>query len=80
MKINDMLSPEAVARILDISPQTARDKMEQMPGCINIGEGKNRILRVPPEGLEAWLSNKVVMIQRSSGKIARRKAGRLQAV
>ena len=76
-----MLSPQAISERLDISVQAARERMEEMPGCVDIGGGgKNRMLRVPESGLEAWLSNKVVMISRSSGKIARRRGGKLQAV
>ena len=75
-----MLSPQAIAERLDISLQAARERMEEMPGCVNIGSGKTRLLRVPESGLEAWLSNRVVVITRSSGKIARRRGGRLQAV
>ncbi len=75
-----MLSPQAIAERLDISLQAARERMEEMPGCVDIGRGeRNRVLRVPESGLEAWLSNRVVMITRSSGKIARRKCGKLQA-
>lgn len=81
MKVEKMLSPEQIGKLLDISPQAARDRMESMPGCVNIGEGKkNRILRVPESGLEAWLSNRVVVINQCSGKLQRRRGGKLQAV
>jgi len=76
-----MLSPQAIAERLDISLQAARARMEEMPGCVDIGGGgRNRMLRVPESGLDAWLSNKVVVMGRSSGKIARRRGGKLQAV
>lgn len=80
MKREAMLSPQAVAERLDISLQAARVRMAEMPGCVDIGGGKNRMLRVPESGLEAWLSNKVVVIPRSTGKIARRRNGKLVAV
>lgn len=80
MKRELMLSPQAIAERLDISLQAARDRMAEMPGCVDIGAGKNRMLRVPESGLEAWLSNKVVVIGRSTGKLARRRGGKLQAV
>jgi hypothetical protein len=80
MKRELMLSPQAIAERLDISLQAARDRMAEMPGCVDIGAGKNRVLRVPESGLEAWLSNKVVVIGRSTGKLARRRGGKLQAV
>ena len=76
MKRELMLSPQVIAERLDISIQAARDRMAEMPGCVDIGAGKNRVLRVPESGLEAWQSNRVVMIPRSSGKIARRPIGR----
>lgn len=76
-----MLSPQAVAERLDISLQAARARMEEMPGCVDIGSGgRNRMLRVPESGLDAWLSNKVIVLARSSGKIQRRRGGKLQAV
>jgi hypothetical protein len=75
-----MLSPQAIAERLDISLQAARDRVAEMPGCVDIGAGKNRVLRVPESGLDAWLSNKVVVIGRSTGKLARRRGGKLQAV
>ena len=81
MKHELMLSPQAIAERLDISLQAARARMEEMPGCVDIGGGgRNRMLRVPESGLDAWLSNKVVVMGRSSGKIARRRGGKLQAV
>ena len=81
MKGERMLSPQMISEQLDISVQAARDRMEEMPGCVDIGGGgKNRMLRVPESGLEAWLSNKVIVISRSSGKLRRRRGGKLQAV
>ena len=71
------LKPKDVAEILSISTSAARVIMPNIPGCINVGSGENnRCLRVPESGLEAWRSNKVICIQHSDGKIARRKIGR----
>ena len=71
------LTPKDVAEQMGISVGTARARMLEMPGCINIGSGnRNQILRVPESGLEAWQSNRVVLIPRSTGKIARRPIGR----
>lgn len=72
------LTPKDVAERMGISIGAARSRMMEMPGCIDVGSGggKYRTLRVPESGLEAWQSNRVVMIQRSTGKIARRPIGR----
>ena len=72
------LTPKDVAEIMGISISSARDRMAEMPGCIDVGSGggKYRTLRVPESGLEAWQSNRVVLIPRSTGKIARRPIGR----
>ena len=80
MKRELMLSPQAIAERLDISLQAARDRMAEMPGCVDIGAGKNRVLRVPESGLEAWTSNRVVCISRAMKKTPRRKNGKLIAV
>jgi len=78
--VEKMLSPTAISKLMDISIQAARERMAEMPGCVDIGSGKNRMLRVPESGVEAWLSNKIVMITRTKGKMARRRGGKLQAV
>lgn len=71
------LKPSDVAEILGISVGTARAKMAEMPGCINVGGGTaHRALRVPESGLEAWRDNRVICITHSTGKIARRPIGR----
>jgi len=75
-----MMTPKEVAEALAISESTARARMVEMPGCINMGTKKSMILRVPESGLEAWMSNRVVMLRPNTGKIARRKCGKLQAV
>lgn len=66
------LSPKEVAERLCISVSAARTRMAEMPGCVNIGQGKTLILRVPESGLEAWTDNRVVVITRRCTKIARK--------
>jgi len=80
MRMERMLSPKDVAARMNISVSAARARMEEMPGCINVGAGSSRVLRVPESGLEAWISNRMVTIRHSTGKIARRRNGKLQAV
>ena len=68
------LKPKEVAETLGISVQTARARMPEMPGCINIGGGKNnQALRVPESGLEAWRDEKIVTVGRPTWRIPRRK-------
>ena len=66
------LSPKDVAERLNISVSAARARMAEMPGCVNVGQGKTQILRVPESGLEAWTDNRILVFRRSSGKIARK--------
>ena len=74
------LKPEEVAEILGIAVQTARSRMLEMPGCINVGSGgRYQSLRVPESGLEAWQDQKILVIPRNDGKIARRPIGRRRA-
>lgn len=75
-----MLNPKQVAELLCVSESTARARMEEMPGCIDIGNGKSQILRVPESGLDAWMSNRVVTLRPAASRIARRKNGKLVAV
>ena len=70
------LKPKEVAALLGVSLQTARSRMADMPGCIDVGRGGNQSLRVPESGLEAWKANKVVCVQKASWRIARRPIGR----
>ena len=66
------LSAKEVAENMGISLSAARTRMAEMPGCIDVGEGKNRILRVPESGLETWQANRVLRVIPNGGKIARR--------
>ena len=70
------LKPKDVAEYLGISVGTARVIMPEMPGCIDVGGGgKNRALRVPESGIEAWKDSKIIFIHHSNGKLQRRKNG-----
>lgn len=72
------LSPKDVAERMGISIGAARARMAEMPGCIDVGSGggKYRTLRVPESGLEAWQSNRVIVIPARSRKLERRPIGR----
>ena len=74
------LSPKEVGEMLGLSPAAARDRMREMPGCVNVGSGKYEILRVPVGAVETWADNRILVMARHSGKMARRKNGKLQAV
>ena len=74
------LSPKEVGQIMGISAAAARVRMREMPGCLNIGSGKNEILRVPESALETWADNRVIVMARHDGKLARRRGGKLIAV
>ena len=71
-----MLKPKDVAEIMGISVSTARVRMLEMPGCVNVGAGKSLVLRVPESGLEAWKDNRVIVVPKFDGHIARRPIGR----
>ena len=78
--IMKILKPKDIAEMLSISEATARVRMREMPGCVNIGTNRNEILRVPESGFQDWLSNRVVALRPCNGKLARRKHGKLRAV
>lgn len=46
-----------VAELMGCSYDTARERMAEMPGVINVGSKKRRQLMVPQYGLEDWLRN-----------------------
>ena len=88
--MNNWYSVKKVSELMDCSYDTARARMKQMPGVINVGSAKRRQLMVPEYGLEDWLRNHRVMTVRvelpqmklrKDGKIARidRWTGKLQA-
>ena len=82
-----------VARIMGCSNDTARTRMKEMPGVINVGSQKRQQLMVPESGLMDWLRNhrmvtrveftmpKMKLIGKD-GKLARidRRTGKLKAV
>lgn len=89
--MDNWYSVKKVSELMDCSPDTARARMKEMPGVINVGSAKRRQLMVPEYGLEDWLRNHRIttvriempkMKLRKDGKIARidRRTGRLQAV
>ena len=89
--MDNWYSVKKVSELMDCSADTARMRMKEMPGVINVGTAKRRQLMVPEYGLEDWLRNHrmtTVRIEvpqmklRKDGKIARidRRTGRLQAV
>jgi hypothetical protein len=89
--VDNWYSVKKVSELMDCSPDTARARMKEMPGVINVGSAKRRQLMVPEYGLEDWLRNHRIMTVRiempkmklrKDGKIARidRRTGRLQAV
>ena len=81
-----------VAEVMGCSEDTARSRMKEMPGVINVGSEKRQQLMVPESGMEDWLRNhristrmEIVMPKYGmdrNGKIARmdRRTGKLKAV
>jgi hypothetical protein len=51
----DFLSPEQVAKTLGVHPTAARRIFTNYPGVLNIGRGKNKILRIPKAVLQRFL-------------------------
>jgi len=80
MNREKMLSPKDVAERMNISVSAARTRMREMPGCVNVGAGNSQILRVPESGLDAWMSNRVIVMPRNNNRTLRRKNGRLVAI
>ena len=89
--MDNWYSVKKVSELMDCSPDTARARMKEMPGVINVGSEKRQQLMVPESDIENWLRNhrittvRIEMPQmklRKDGKIARidRRTGRLQAV
>ena len=87
--MDNWYSVKRVSELMDCSYDTARARMKQMPGVINVGSATRRQLMVPEYGLEDWLRNhrvttvRVEMPQmklRKDGKIARmdRRTGKLK--
>lgn len=87
--MDNWYSVKKVAQLMDCSDDTARNRMKDMPGVINVGSAKRRQLMVPEYGLEDWLRNHrmtTVRIEvpqmklRKDGKIARidRRTGKLK--
>ena len=88
--MDKMYRVKDVARILGCGTDTARARMAEMPGVVNVGSDGRRQLMVPEYGIEDWLRNRrmnnarplQVMPGGGRGKTPRRdrRTGRLQAV
>lgn len=46
-----------VAEVMNCSEDTARARMGEMPGVVNVGSEKRRQLMVPEYGIEDWMRN-----------------------
>ena len=53
----NMLTVKTIALMMDCHPDTARERMQEMPGCVNVGSEKRRQLLVPLSGLREWLAS-----------------------
>ena len=86
-----LLRVKDVADLMGCSYDTARTRMESMPGVMNVGSEKRRQLMVPAKSLEDWVCNHkihawpepiVITGRRNSpgGRIARinRRTGKLE--
>ena len=81
-----------VAEVMGCGEDTARARMKEMPGVINVGSERRQQLMVPEYGLEDWFRNHRISTRveiampkfnmSRSGKIARmdRRTGKLKAV
>ena len=91
--MEQILRVKDVAELMGCSYDTARARMAEMPGVINVGSKKRRQLMVPADGLEDWLRNhrvdhrtepeRLKVIPRGkNGRMARmsRRTGKLVAV
>ena len=75
----NMLTVNTVSLMMGCCPDTARERMEEMPGCVNVGSEKRRQLLVPLSGLREWLAchrvaalNMPVHMGNQNGRIARK--------
>lgn len=55
--MSTLYSVKAVADLMGCSYDTARMRMQEMPGVMNVGSEKRRQLMVPEDGLRDWLHN-----------------------
>lgn len=53
----NMLTVKTVSLMMGCCYDTARERMAEMPGCVNVGTERRRQLLVPLSGLREWLSN-----------------------
>ena len=83
-----LLRVKDVAGLMGCSYDTARSRMKDMPGVMNVGSEKRRQLVVPERGMIDWMANHrmevrelPVYISGSGGRMARidRRTGKLTA-
>ena len=55
--MEQMYTVSRIAGLLGCSTDTARARMKEMPGVMNVGSAKRRQLMVPESGLQDWLRN-----------------------
>ena len=85
--MSTLYSVPAVAQLMGCSYDTARMRMQQMDGVMNVGSTKRRQLMVTEEALQNWLRNHMMpaaprpltVTISSDGKMARidRRTGKL---
>lgn len=86
--MSTLYSVKAVSELMGCSYDTARMRMQEMAGVINVGSEKRRQLMVPEEGLRDWLHNHrmpervrpMTVTISADGKMARidRRSGKLR--
>ena len=47
----------AIAKLMGCSYDTARARMKEMPGVMNVGTARRQQLMVPESGIRDWLTN-----------------------
>ena len=55
--MEQMYTVKAVAELMGCSNDTARMRMKQMPGVMNVGTAQRQQLMVPESGIEDWIRN-----------------------
>ena len=55
--MEQLYSVPAVASMMGCSYDTARMRMKEMPGVINVGTARRQQLMVPESGIRDWLQN-----------------------
>ena len=55
--MEQLYSVPAVAKMMGCSNDTARMRMKEMPGVMNVGSVRRQQLMVPESGIRAWVAN-----------------------